>query len=231
MRTALRVPVVLMAVVIGAAGAASCSRSTPETTASEHPKAAAPKAESEPSGTPTAPPATELPKHAVAGDERPSLAAGSTMAAGYTGKDFLARLAKDWKLKLDKPVDQEMPDGKKRTYIHGRGGSGMTVSAGFADHENMSSLLCRTSPNQSDDLGLLAACTKLDVAGIDHGKASSWLEQAKKETDSLYKKKVAETKNKKEYVVSGVFTSGPVLMVLHRTYERYSLRILGVAAA
>ncbi|MFJ2705325.1 hypothetical protein ACIO3R_19235 [Streptomyces sp. NPDC087428] len=231
MRTALRVPVVLMAVVIGAAGAASCSRSAPETTASEHPRAAAPKAESEPSGTPTAPPATELPRHAVADDERPSLSPGNTMSAGYTGKDFLARLAKDWKLKLDKPVDQEMPDGKKRTYIHGRGGSGMMVSAGFADHEDMSSLVCRISMNQSDALGLLAACTKLDVAGIDHGKASSWLEQAKKETDSLYKKKVAETKNKKEYVVSGVFASGPVVMVLHRAYDTYSLRILGDAAA
>ncbi|MFD8689290.1 hypothetical protein [Streptomyces sp. NPDC059651] len=233
MRTAPRVAVALMAVVIGAAGAASCGRSTPEATASEQPKAAAPKAESkaEPSGTPTASPATELPKHAVAGDERPSLDAGGTMAAGYTGKDFLARLAKDWRLKLDEPVDQEMPDGKKRTYINGRGGSGMTVSSGFADRKDMSSLVCRTGMKQSDAFGFLAACTQLDVAGINHGKASSWLGQAKKETDSLYKKKVAETGMKEEYVVSGVFTSGPVVMVLHRTYEKYSLRILGSAAA
>ncbi|MFJ2420717.1 hypothetical protein [Streptomyces brevispora] len=248
MRTALRVPVVLMAVAIGAAGAVSCSRSTPEkTAASERPTAAAPKAAATPSGTPaespaetpaetpTVTPATDLPKHAVAGKDRPSIGAGVTMAAGYTGKDFLSRLAKDWKLNLGKPVKQEMPNGKMRTYIHGRGGTGSgtgtTVSAGFADHTNLSSLLCGTGTDKSGALDFLAACTELDVAGIDHAKASSWLKQAKRETDSLYKERAAETKNKKEYVVSGVFTSGPVVMVLHRTYETYSLRILGHAAA
>lgn len=240
MRTALRVPVVLMAVAIGAAGAVSCSRSTPEkTAASERPTAAAPKAAATPSGTPaetpTVTPATDLPKHAVAGKDRPSIGAGVTMAAGYTGKDFLSRLAKDWKLNLDKPVKQEMPNGKMRTYIHGRGGTGSgtgtTVSAGFADHTNLSSLLCGTGTDKSGALDFLAACTELDVAGIDHAKASSWLKQAKRETDSLYKERAAETKNKKEYVVSGVLTSGPVVMVLHRTYDTYSLRILGHAAA
>lgn len=165
----------------------------------------------------------------MASDKRPSFGEVDTMAAGYTGKDFLSGLSKDWKLKLDKPVGQEMPDGKKRTYVHGRAGSGATVSAGYADHEDMSSLVCRTGLKQSDGLGFLAACSRLDVVGVDHGKAASWLEQAKKETDSLYEEKVAETGNKKEYVVSGVFTSGPVVMVLHRAYDKYSLRILGGA--
>lgn len=236
MRTALRVPVVLMAVAIGAAGAVSCSRSTPEkTAASERPTAAAPKAAATPSGTPAETPTTDLPKHAVAGKDRPSIGPGVTMAVGYTGKDFLSRLAKDWKLNLNKPVKQEMPNGKMRTYIHGRGGTGSgtgtTVSAGFADHTNLSSLLCGTGTDKSGALDLLAACTELDVAGIDHAKASSWLKQAKRETDSLYTERAAETKNKKEYVVSGVLTSGPVVMVLHRTYDTYSLRILGRAAA
>lgn len=229
MRAALRVPVVLMTVVIGAAGAASCSRNSPETAASDRSKAAA--THPEPSESRTAPRAADLPEHAVSGDKRPSFGEADTMASGYTGKDFLTGLSKDWKLKLDKPVEQEMPDGKKRTYIHGHGGTGVTVSAGYADHENMSSLLCRTSTNQSDGFDFLAACTGIDVAGVDHGKASSWLKQAKKETDSLYEKKVAETGNKKEYVVSGVFTSGPVTMVLHRAYDKYSLRMLGGAVA
>ena len=230
MRRSLRVPAVLMTVVIGTAGAASCSRNSPgPPPASQHPKAAAP--EPEPSKTWTVPRAADLPDHAVAGDERPSFGEADTMAAGYTGKVFLARLAKDWKLKLDKPVDQEMPDGKKRTYVHGRGGGGMTVSAGYADHENLSSLVCRTSTKQSGDLGFLSACTGLDVAGIDHGKALAWLAQAEKETDSLYGEKVAETGMKEEYVVSGVFTAGPVVMVLHRAYDTYSLRILGGAVA
>ncbi|MCX4984127.1 hypothetical protein [Streptomyces sp. NBC_00572] len=167
----------------------------------------------------------------MASDKRPTFGAADTMATGYTGKDFLAGLSKDWKLKLDKPVEQEMPDGKKRTYVNGRGGSGATVSAGYADHEDMSSLVCRTGTKQSDGLDFLTACTGLDVAGVDHAKASSWLRQAKKETDSLYGKKVAETGNKKEYVVSAVFTSGPVAMVLHRAYDKYSLRILGGAVA
>ena len=228
-RAAVRVPAVLMTVVIGMAGAASCSQNTPGTAASESPKAAAPHPA--PSKTRTAPRAADLPKHAVSGDKRPVFGEADTMATGYTGKEFLAGLAKDWKLKLDEPVEQEMPDGEKRTYIHGRGGSGVTVSAGYADHEDMSSLLCKTGTNQTDGPGFLAACTGLDVAGVDHGKASSWLEQAKKETDSLYEKKVAETGNKKEYVVSGVFTSGPVVMVLHRAYGKYSLRILGGAVA
>ncbi|MFF9691418.1 hypothetical protein [Streptomyces sp. NPDC014623] len=145
------------------------------------------------------------------------------------------RLAKNWKLNLDKPVKQEMPNGKMRTYIHGRGGTGSdtgtTVSAGLADHTNLSSLLCGTGTDKSGALDFLAACTELDMAGIDHAKASSWLKQAKRETDSLYKERTAETKNKKEYVVSGVLASGPVVMVLHRTYDTYSLRILGHAAA
>jgi hypothetical protein len=100
-----------------------------------------------------------------------------------------------------------------------------------ADNENMSSLLCRTSTNQSDGFDFLASCTGLDVAGVDHNKASSWLKQAKQETDSLYKKELAETGNNKEYVVSGVFTSGPVAMILYRAYDKYSLRILGGAVA
>ncbi|MFJ7073567.1 hypothetical protein [Streptomyces sp. NPDC098781] len=229
MRAALRVPAVLMTVVIGTAGAASCSENSPRSAASERPEAAAPHPQ--PSKTRTAPRAADLPKHAVVADKRPGLGAADTMATGYTGKDFLAGLAKDWKLKLDKPVDQEMPDGKKRTYIHGRGGNGTTVSAGYADHEDMSSLLCRTSTKRSDGFDFLAACTGLDVAGVDHSKATSWLKQAKKETDSLYEKQVAKTGNKKEYVVSGVFAGGPVTMVLHRAYDKYSLRILGGAVA
>lgn len=226
---AIRVPAVLMTVVIGAAGAASCSQNSPETAASDRPKAAAPHPE--PSKTRTAPRVADLPKHAVTSDKRPRFGAADTMATGYTGKDFLTGLSKDWKLKLAKPVEQEMPDGEKRTYIHGRGAGGVTVSAGYADHKNMSSLLCRTDTNHSDGFDFLAACTGLDVAGVDHDKASSWLKQAKKETDSLYEKKVAETGSKKEYVVSGVFTSGPVVMVLHRAYDKYSLRILGGAVA
>ncbi|WP_406175471.1 hypothetical protein [Streptomyces sp. NBC_00996] len=227
MRAAIRVPAVLMTVVIGAAGAASCSQNSSKTAAPDPSKAAAPH--SEPSKTRTAPRAADLPKHAVTGDKRPSFGAADTMATGYTGRDFLTGLAKDWKLELDKPVEQEIPDGKERTYVNGRGANGVTVSAGYADRKNMSSLLCRTSTDRSDGFGFLAACTGLDVAGVGHGKASSWLKQAKKETDSLYGKKVAETGNKKEYVVSGVFTSGPVTMVLHRAYDKYSLRILGGA--
>ncbi|GAA2250984.1 hypothetical protein GCM10010415_08020 [Streptomyces atrovirens] len=229
MRAALRVPAVLMTVVIGAAGAVSCGQGDSTTTASDRSKAAAPRPEA--SGTRTAPRAADLPKHAVTSDKQPSFGAADTMATGYTGKDFLTGLSKDWKLKLDAPVEQEMPDGKERTYVHGRDGKGMTVSAGYADHENLSSLLCRVGADRSDGFGFLAACTGLDVAGVDHGKASSWLEQAKKETDSLYAKRVAETGNKKEYVVSGVFTSGPVTMVLHRAYDKYSLRVLGGAVA
>ncbi|MFF9175088.1 hypothetical protein [Streptomyces sp. NPDC014793] len=229
MRAALRVPAVLMTVVIGAAGAASCGGNGPGTAASDRPKAAA--SSPGPSGARTAPRAADLPKHAVAGDKRPGFGAADTMAEGYTGKDFLTGLSKDWKLKLDGPVEQEMPDGGKRTYVNGRGGDGVTVSAGYADHRNLSSLLCRAGADRSGDFGFLAACTGLDVAGVDHGKASAWLRQARKETDALYARKVAETGNKKEYVVSGVFTSGPVTMVLHRAYDRYSLRILGGAVA
>ncbi|GAA2902119.1 hypothetical protein [Streptomyces mexicanus] len=228
MRAALRVPAVLMTVVIGTAGAASCSHDSPTTSASGSPKAATPHA------TPsrrTAPRAADLPRHAVTADKRPSFGAADTMAAGYTGKDFLTGLSKKWKLTLDKPVEQEMPDGTMRTYVNGRGDNGMTVSAGYADHRNLSSLLCRTRTDRPRGVDFLAACTGLDVPGVDHGKASAWLEQAKKETDSLYAKKAAESGNKKEYVVSGVFTSGPVTMILHRAYDKYSLRILGGAVA
>ncbi|MEU5345639.1 hypothetical protein AB0H18_33205 [Streptomyces sp. NPDC020766] len=216
-----------MTVVIGSAGAVSCSRSDPGAAAPSRSKTAASRPQ--PSTTPAVPRASDLPKHAVSGDKRPSFGAADTMTTGYTGKDFLAGLSKDWKLKLDKPVEQEMPDGKKRTYVHGRGANGLTVSAGYADHKDMSSLLCRTGTKQSGGFDFLASCTGIDVTGVDHGKASSWLKQAKKETDALYEKEVAKTGNKKEYIVSGVFVSGPVTMVLHRAYDKYSLRILGGA--
>ncbi|MEV6265332.1 hypothetical protein AB0M42_31970 [Streptomyces sp. NPDC051784] len=227
MRAALRVPAALVALVIGTAGVAACDQDSPATTASESPKAAAPRAE--PSATRTAPRADDLPKHAVTSDSKPAFGEADTMAAGYTGKDFLTTLSKRWKLKLDEPVEQEMPDGKKRTYVHGRAEDGTTVSAGYSDHRNLSSLLCRTGTKGAGALGFLDACTGLDVAGVDHAGARSWLGRAEKETDSLYRKEVAETGNKKEYVISGVYSSGPVTMVLHRTYDRYSLRILGGA--
>ncbi|MFE9777251.1 hypothetical protein ACFYPA_03740 [Streptomyces sp. NPDC005775] len=153
------------------------------------------------------------------------------MATGYTGNDFFTGLAKDWNIRLEKPVEQEMPNGKMTTYVHGRGEGGMTVSAGYADHRNMSALLCRVGTKEPGDFEFLASCTGLDVAGINHAKASSWLDRAKKETDSLYEKQVAKTGLEQEDVVSGVLVSGPVRMVLHRTYERYSPRILGGAAA
>ncbi len=89
MRTALRVPVVLMAVAIGAAGVVSCSQSTPEkTAASERSTAAAPKAAATPAETPTVTPATDLPKHAVAGKDRPSIGAGSRWPPGTPGRTF-----------------------------------------------------------------------------------------------------------------------------------------------
>ncbi|MEK8146681.1 hypothetical protein NKH18_51640 [Streptomyces sp. M10(2022)] len=162
-------------------------------------------------------------------DKQATLSPGRTMATGYTGNDF-HRTGEGLEGPTRKPVEQEMPDGKMRTYVHGRGKNGMTVSAGYADHKNMSSLLCAAGTKEPGDFEFLASCTDLDVAGIDHAKASSWLDRAKKETDSLYEKQVTKTGIEREYVVSGVLVSGPVRMVLHRTYERYSLRILGGAA-
>ncbi|WP_327170238.1 hypothetical protein OG471_01360 [Streptomyces sp. NBC_01336] len=122
-----------------------------------------------------------------------------------------------------------MPDGKMRTYVHGRGKNGVTMSAGYADRKNMSSLLCAAGTKEPGDFEFLASCTGLDVAGIDHAKAPSWLHRAKRETDSLYEKQVTKTGIKRGCVVSGVLASGPVRMVLHRIYKRYSPRILGGA--
>ncbi|QXE34292.1 hypothetical protein KQY30_08300 [Streptomyces sp. GMY02] len=122
MHAAIRVPAMLMTVVIGAAGTASCSQNSPKTAAPDRPKVAAPHLE--PSQTRTAPRAADLPKHAVTSDKRPSLGEADTMATGYTGKDFLTGLSKEWKLKLDKPVEQEMPDGKKELTSTGAAGTG-----------------------------------------------------------------------------------------------------------
>lgn len=121
-RAAVRVPAVLMAVAIGTAGVASCGQNSTTTAAPDRSKAAAPRPEA--SGTRTAPHASALPKHAVTSDKQPSFGAADTMATGYTGKDFLTGLSKDWKLKLDKPVEQEMPDGKKEPTSTGTTGTG-----------------------------------------------------------------------------------------------------------
>lgn len=227
-RVALRVPVVLITLVAGAVGTASCGQGSPGVASPPAPRTVAPRPE--PSATQTLPQASDLPKHAVTSDKKPMLSPGRTMATGYTGSIFLTGLANNWNVRLEKPVEQEMPDGKMRTYVHGRGKNGMTVSVGYADHKNMSSLLCDAGTKEPGDFEFLASCTGLDVAGIDHAKASSWLDRAKKETDSLYEKQVTKTGIEQEYVVSGVLVSGPVRMALHRTYGRYSLRILGGAA-
>lgn len=103
------------------------------------------------------------------------------------------------------------------------------VGLAYADRKNMSSLLCAAGTKEPGDFEFLASCTGLDVAGIDHAKAPSWLHRAKRETDSLYEKQVTKTGIKRGCVVSGVLASGPVRMVLHRIYKRYSPRILGGA--
>lgn len=182
---ALRVPAVLMSLVIGTAGAVSCTtRNDSDTAAPDLTKSAAPSPV--PLKTRIVPRAADLSKHAVTSDKRPTFGAADTMAAGYTGEEFLAGLSKGWKPKIDKPVEQETPDRKNRTYVNGRGENRMTISAGYVDGENLSSLLCRTGADESDQSdGFLAACTALDVTGVDHEKTSSRLKRAKRETDSL----------------------------------------------
>ncbi|MGV9896408.1 hypothetical protein [Streptomyces tendae] len=71
----------------------------------------------------------------MTGDKRPTFGAAGTMAAGYTGQEFLAGLSTGGKLKLDKLVEQEMPDGKKRVYVNGSGRNGVTISAGYVGSE------------------------------------------------------------------------------------------------
>lgn len=83
-------------------------------------------------------------------DKRPSFGPADTMATGHNGKDFLTGLSMKWKTNLDKPVEQEMPDGKKRTYVNGRVGNGVPLSAGYAGHKHMPSLLCGTSTTRPD---------------------------------------------------------------------------------
>lgn len=196
MRAAFRIPAVLMTLVIGTAGVTSCAADdAPGTTASERPKAASTRSGQAGEGTAgertagertagerTAPQVADLPKHAVTSDKKPNFGAADTMASGYTGEDFLATLSKRWKLELDKPVEQEMPDGKKRTYVHGRAEDGASVSAGYSDHRNLSSLLCRTGTERDTALDFLDSCTGLDVPGVDHA-GRAFLAQAGEEGD------------------------------------------------
>ncbi|MER5476086.1 hypothetical protein ABT026_03725 [Streptomyces sp. NPDC002734] len=150
------------------------------------------------------------------------------MADGYSGKDFLAGLAEDWDVVLRKPVKQEMPDGRMRTYIHGSGPDGIFVSAGYADHRNISSLICTSE--SSGDVRFLDACTELDVAGLDHRKAHAWFDKVKKRTDRRHEREAAQSPGPAPWVVSDVLTSGPVILVLDRANRSYRLRILGRAA-
>lgn len=71
-----------------------------------------------------------------------------------------------------------------------------------------------------------------DLARQKRDQARHLVQQHQVQAGQAHRRTTRRSKTgiEQEYVVSGVPVSGPVRMVLHRTYERYSLRILGGAA-
>lgn len=180
----------------------------------------------EPSPTPsfTPPSVKSLPQHAVLGRDRPRLGTITTMSKGYTAKTFLGRLSTTWNITLKAPKREELPLNRKVLIATSSNAKGLSVQTTLADDLDLTALICSTpiGYRQGDDF--LRDCAALDVPGVDQDAAAKWLAQAEKEDDALYAKK-------KDYVISGVFASGPVVMFLDRTSSEHALRVLGGAVA
>ncbi|MFJ9897501.1 hypothetical protein ACIQPR_29650 [Streptomyces sp. NPDC091280] len=179
-----------------------------------------------PSPTPsfTPPSAATLPTHAILANELPRLGESTAMAKGYTGKAFLTGLTKTWGITLGDPKEQELPGDRKKTVITGDNGKGLSLYLTVTKADELVFLDCVAANGNTDTAAFLRACAAVDAPGTDPNKATAWFDQAKKETDTLYAQK-------KEAIVSGVLTTGKLVMFVNRLTDSEQLKIFGGGTA
>lgn len=197
-------------------------RQDPPVAAGDEDKPSPTRASPTPSFTP--PSVKSLPRHAVPGEHGLRLGAITTMSEGYTAKTFLDHVSATWNITMKAPKREELPLNRKVFVATGTSAEGLSVQTFLADDRDLTSLVCTTPIDDGQGDAFLRDCAAIDVPGVDQDAAAKWLAQAEKEDDALYAKK-------KEYVVSGVFASGPVVMFLDRTSRAHALRVLGGAVA
>ncbi|MEU2623228.1 hypothetical protein ABZ642_34860 [Streptomyces sp. NPDC007157] len=179
-----------------------------------------------PSPTPSfTPPSTAtLPTHAIPADEMPRLGEATAMAKGYTGKTFLDDLSKAWGITLGDPKEEEFPGGRKKTVITGDNGKGLSLLLTVTKADELVLLDCIAENGDAHTTAFLRACAAVDAPGADPNRATTWFDQAKKETDTLYAKK-------KEATVSGILTTGKLVMFVNRLTDSEQLKIFGGGTA
>ncbi|MFE2416920.1 hypothetical protein [Streptomyces hokutonensis] len=179
-----------------------------------------------PSPTPsfTPPSAATLPTHAIPAAEMPRLGEATVMAKGYTGKAFLADLSKTWSITLGAPKEEEFPGGRKETVITGDNGKGLSLLLTVTKADELVLLDCIAKNGNTHTTAFLRACAAVDAPGADPDKATTWFDQAKKETDTLYAKN-------KEATVSGILTTGKLVMFVNRLTDSEQLKIFGGGTA
>ncbi|MFG2956663.1 hypothetical protein ACGF5O_23445 [Streptomyces sp. NPDC048291] len=180
----------------------------------------------EPSPAPsfTPPSAAALPTHAIPAEEMPRLGEATAMAKGYTGKAFLDNLSKAWGINLGAPKEEEFPGGRRKTVITGDNGKGLSLYLTVTKADELVFLDCVAANGNTHTTAFLRACAAVDAPGTDADRATTWFDQAKKETDTLYAKKKAAT-------VSGILTTGKLVMFVNRLTDSEQLKILGGGTA
>jgi len=179
-----------------------------------------------PSPTPsfTPPSAATLPTHAIPADEMQRLGGARAMAKGYTGKAFLADLSKAWGITLGDAKEEEFPGGRKETVITGDNGKGLSLLLTVTKADELVLPDCTAGNGNTRTTAFLRACAAVDAPGTDPDKVTTWFDQAKKETDTLYAKK-------KEATVSGILTTGRLVMFVNRLTGSEQLKIFGGGTA
>lgn len=181
---------------------------------------------SPPSPTPsfTPPSAASLPTHAFLASEMPRLGESVAMAKGYTGKAFLGRLSKTWGVPLGAPKEEEFPGDRKKTVVTGDNGKGLFLQMTVTKSDELVFLDCIAGKGNAQASAFLRDCSTIDAPGADRDKVADWFDPAKKEADDLYQKR-------KEATVSGIFSTGKIVMFVNRLSDSEHLKIFGGAVA
>ncbi|MEV0904302.1 hypothetical protein [Streptomyces hokutonensis] len=129
-----------------------------------------------------------------------------------------------WGITLGDPKEEEFPGGREKTVITGDNGKGLSLLLTVTKSDELVLLDCIAENGNSHTAAFLRACAAVDAPGADPNKATTWFDQAKKETDTLYAKK-------KEATVSGSLTTGKLVMFVNRLTDSEQLKIFGGGTA
>ncbi|MGW1746941.1 hypothetical protein ACWCRD_15290 [Streptomyces sp. NPDC002092] len=187
-----------------------------------------------PSATAT-PGLDDWPTKPATADKFPTGIHSTAFAKGYTGADFLARLAKRWNITLSarKKNDFKAHDAWPAVWIssgsaHPTSGIELSIAVVWSLDGDLESLTCTADRKATGHADFLRQCVGLDHPGAHPQTAASWLKTTTPAVDKAF------TQAKKA-VGSPLHRSGPAATYLQeygagQAGATYSLRIFGAAS-